>query len=86
LFEFLSASSQGTGTLRYAVEGQRNVALYDRARREPSCSGWPMLATYLPKSLRNRLVYCSGVPVLTELHVGEAVLWLHGVSRSSDQK
>lgn len=50
-------------------------------QREPR-TGVP----YRPRSLRNRFVYCSGVLVDTELQVGEAVLWLHGVSRSSDQK
>jgi hypothetical protein len=42
--------------------------------------------TYRPKSLKNRFVYCNGVVDGTELQVGDAVVWLHGVSRSSDQK
>jgi len=41
---------------------------------------------YRPRSLKNRFVYCNGVVDGTELQVGDAVVWLHGVSRSSDQK
>ena len=52
-------------------------------------SGFSYFAMYyLPRSCRNRFVYCSGVVPDTELHVADAVLigLGHGVSRSSDQK
>jgi hypothetical protein len=39
-----------------------------------------------PRSVRNRLVYSSGVVLETELQVGDAKPSEQGVSRSKDQK
>ncbi len=51
-----------------------------------SLTNVPSVSLYSPKSCKNRLVHPQTGTLGTELQVGEALDWLHGVSRSTDQK
>src|SRR5580704_18773222 len=55
-----------------------------RARKPVHGPPWDIRQS--PRSLRNLLVYSSGVVPETELQVGDAYESEQGVSRSSDQK